>query len=434
VKTTLFVLKTSTDVLSKVRGALLFLYFALSSGELLHFVFGIYKPKAGHIVALLLLGWVLLEKKAWRIPRPLMQAFCLILGSLIVSALFGAAPMRSLGYIGVYLFNFCLYFFLPYQMVQTMDLDRFMRIYWSSFVMVGLYAVMQVGLSLFGIYEPFALQRVGSLARGQAWTYEPSYYALYILPYVMYQNGMALFREKTRGLKLFCQNMMMAVSTSTGLIVSYPAFFACAMINPLREHSRKKLKKAVLFFLLSIGAATIFIYETALNTLFKFFYFGFSHGSFAARWDGIVACCKMFIRHPILGAGLGGVSTERFQEESTYDFKMITLQEFEAYDPTNCLTEVLASLGLVGLMTFIYLGIVFYRAFQDVIKNDAIDLSVKKTATALFLSLAVMIIALQMNQGLFRPYVWIHAAVVYGFLSKVRAQNSGELHHVDGCF
>jgi O-antigen ligase len=167
-----------------------------------------------------------------------------------------------------------------------------------------------------------------------------------------------------------------------------------------------------------MGAAFIFIYETALNTLFKFFYFGFSHGSFAARWEGIVACCKMFIKHPILGAGLGGVSTERFQEESTYDFKMITLQEFEAYDPTNSLTEVLASLGLVGLMAFIYLGIVFYRAFQDVIKNDAIDLSVKKTATALFLSLAVMIIALQMNQGLFRPYVWIHAAVVYGFLFR----------------
>ncbi len=408
--------------------SLLFLYFLLSSGELLHAVIGIYKPKIGHIAALLLLGWIVFEKRAWRLDRRLVYAFTLILVSQILSAIFGAAPMRSFGYIGVYLFNFTVYFFIPFQIMQIMNLDRFFRIYWSCFLVVGSYAVLQVILSIFGIYDPMALQRVAKIARGQAWTYEPSYYALYMIPYVMYHNGMALLREKAnhlflRRIKLFSQNMLMIISTSTGVLVSYLVFFITANVGILiyfKNIVRQKLKKALVFPFLALGAFTIFFYEIVQHSLFKFFVFGFMpHFSFWARWKGIVASFQTFLKHPILGVGLGGVSTERFQEASTYDFKMITLQEFEAYDPTNCLTEVLASLGLVGLIAFIYLGIVFYRAFQDVIKNDAIDLSVKKTAMALFLSLVVMIIALQMNQGLFRPYVWIHAAVVYGYLVKV---------------
>jgi O-antigen ligase len=125
---------------------------------------------------------------------------------------------------------------------------------------------------------------------------------------------------------------------------------------------------------------------------------------------------KVFLKHPFIGAGLGGVSSQGFQEQSIYDLKMETLAEFEAYDPTNCFTEVLASLGIVGLIALIYLGAVFCKAFQRVVTDPSTPLDSKKRAIALFISLVVMIIALQMNQGLFRPYVWIHAAVVYGYL------------------
>ena len=420
-----------TDVSSKIRSVLIFLYFVLSSAELLHLVMGIFKPKLGHIVALVLLGWMVLEKRMWRLPKPLFHAFIFILSSMIISAVLGHAPLRSLGYVGVYLFNFLIYFFLPFQLMQIVQPDKLLRLYWSSFVVVGCYAVLQLGLSLFGVYEPFALQRVGSLARGQAWTYEPSYYALYILPYVMYHNSLAIIQEGTSRIKLLFQNLLLIVSTSTGLIVSYPAFFGIATF--FKEMRKIKLFVAISTFCVSLILATVLFYETVIHTLFKFFYFGLYHFSFSARWEGIVASIKTFLKHPIFGAGLGGVSTERFVAESTYDTKLITLQEFEAFDPTNAFTEILASLGVIGLVAFIYLGIVFYRAFLD-----AQD---KQRGTALFLSLIVMLIALQMNQGLFRPYVWIHAAIVYSFLIsnrkillEVRTQHAGQLHHVDRLF
>lgn len=408
----------------------LFLYFVFSSGELLHLVIGIYKPKIGHILALFFFGYLVMTKRSWKIERPLFNAFLFILASLVLSAFLGAAPRRSFGYIAVYLFNFAVYFFLPLQILLTIELDKFFRVYWSSFLFVGIYALYQVLLSLFGIYDPLALQRIGTIARGQAWTYEPSYYALYMIPFVMFHNGKALLRGKVshpfrKRLKLFCQNLLMAVSTSTGLIISYPVFFLVTLMkttNPLHLVAKRKIKKALLAFTGTVLVSTALFYEIALHSLFKFFYFGFqNHLSFLARWEGILASCETFLQHPFLGVGLGGVSTKRYHDHSVYDFKLDSLEDFEFFDPTNCFTEVLASLGIVGLFAFMYLGWVFYRSFQKVMKDDAVDLESKKTATALFISLVVMIVALQMNQGLFRPYVWIHAAVVYGYFQRIRA-------------
>jgi hypothetical protein len=267
----------------KIFYVLLFLYFIFSSAELLHLVLGIYKPKVGHIVALLLLAWMVLEKRVWKLDRRLLYAFLFILASLTLSAIFGSASKRSFGYVFVYVFNFVLYFLVPLQLMQNMNLNQFFRIYWNSYLLVGLYATLQVMLSLIGVYEPFALQRIGSIARGQAWSYEPSYYALYMVPYVMYWNGIALFREKSKDslrnrIKLFCQNMLMVISTSTGIIISYPVFFISAIIrflNPLQKIARKKLLTALSFFAISLAGLTVLFYEIALHSIFKFFYFGF---------------------------------------------------------------------------------------------------------------------------------------------------------------
>lgn len=413
--------------------ALLFCYLILAGGEQLYVIIGILKPKAGHLAGLLLLGWILLDRKPWIFPEPMTKAFLFILGSMLISTLCGTAPLRSIGYIGVYLFNFVIYFALPFQILQRIELASFLRIYWSSFIITGLYAATQATLSIFGIYDPFALQRVETLARGQAWTYEPSYYALYMVPYVMFHNGLALLREKNTSsfyhrIKLFGQNSLLMISTSTGVLITYFSFLisfgvgSCAKTLCLfRPLIRQKLQKAIIIICLSLTTLSLIFYETTLHTLFKFFYFGWNHISFLGRWSGIVASFEIFLKNPLIGVGIGGIGPHRFHEQSAYDLKLETLQEFEAFDPTNSLTEILASLGLVGLMAFIYLGLLFYRTYQQVMVESSIELSSKKIATALFFSLLIMIVALQMNQGLLRPYVWVHAAVVYGYLVRLQA-------------
>jgi O-antigen ligase len=418
------ILLKKTRISSILLSAVLLCYFLFSSAELLHVVVGIFKPKLGLLFALVL--GLCSIKKSWNLPRPLIHAFLFILGSLTLSAIFGEAPLRSFGYIGVYCLNFCLYFLVPYQILQTMDLDRFFRLYWNSFLIVGLYAASQVFLSLFGIYDPFALQRVHFLARGQAWTYEPSYYALYITAYVMFHNALAFLHEKSQNsfFKLLGKNLLLAVSTSTGLIVTYPVFIGIFSLGALFKNRfstiiQKNFKIALLSLCLSLALITLLFYDVAIHTLFKFFYFGLSHGSFSARWSGLLASLKVFMEHPLLGVGLGGVGPYLFKEHSVYDFKITTLPEFESFDPTNSFTEILGSLGLIGLLAFAYLAVIFYRAFRAVMENAFINLEAKKMATALLISLIIVIIALQMNQGLFRPYIWIHAAVVYGYLNRL---------------
>jgi O-antigen ligase len=145
-----------------------------------------------------------------------------------------------------------------------------------------------------------------------------------------------------------------------------------------------------------------------------------NHGSFRARWEGIVSCWKIFLEYPLFGIGVGGVGPYLYKKNSLYDNALITLTDVETYDPTNVLPEVLASLGLMGFIGVIILACVFYRAFKKVITNSTISSSEKNISTALFISLIMLLIVLQINQGLFRPYIWIHAGIVYGYLNSRR--------------
>jgi O-antigen ligase len=338
---------------------------------------------------------------------------------------------RSCGYIGIYLFNFIFYFLLPLNLFQVFDSAKILKTYSMAFCCIGLYAIFQIIFSLFGLFDPFALQRVGALARGQAWTYEPSYYALYITAYVMFKNATALLKVNDKLVwkdiaKLLGVNCMLIASTSTGLIFSYPIFcavtFWLSLLKPLRASLtfvKWRIVKFIAFCCAFCGMLSILFWDIVKWSFFKFFYFGFqNHGSFTIRWDGIVACWKIFLEYPFFGIGIGGVGPYYFIKNAYYDTVPQTLTEVELYDPTNVFTEVLASLGLVGMIGLVMLAWAFYRAFRKVITSSAVSAEEKNTSQALFISLIVLLIVLQFNQGLFRPYIWIHAGVVYGYLNS----------------
>lgn len=411
-----------------------FLYFFLSSGELLYIQIWIFKPKITHVIAVLLFGyfWILTRKII--LPRPLFYPFLWILLSLISSSLFSAHSLRAYGYIGVYLFNFIFYFLLPLNLFQYFQPSKLLKFYMLSFLYLGLYAVLQVFLSLFGIYDPLATQSLGSLTRGQAWTYEPSYYALYITAYVMFKNASAIFQPRKsfsmkETWKLLGINCLLLASTSTGLVFSYPAFCAVSLwmtfLRPIRSlaiYAKRRIVKFIAFCCVFTGILAYFFWNLLVQSFFKFFYFGFmTHFSFYARWQGLVSSFNVFLKNPFFGVGAGGVGPHIFKETSFYDTNPEMLEELESCDPTNVSTEVLASLGIVGFLGFVFLAIVFYRAFRKVIVNSQISQPDKLVSIALFISLIVLLFALQYNQGLFRPCIWIHAGVVYGYLHRLHS-------------
>jgi len=410
---------------------LVFLYFLFSSAELLHVVVSIFKPKVSQIIAVLLVAYLCISFRRMILPRSILYPSLWILLSMLVSALLSAHPLRSCVYVGGYIFNFIFYFLIPINLFRFFDFKTILRVYALAFSCLGFYAISQLVLSWFGIYDPLATQRIGTVARGQGWTYEPSYYALYMTAYVMFRNALAIFGSNEKGslkkaLKLLGINSFLLVSTSTGVIFSYPVFFLVSLgmfclrsIRQLASYARQRILKFIAICCVLGGMLSWLFWEHFVISFFKFFYFGFmTHGSFVARWEGIVSCFRLFKEYPLLGVGVGGVGPHLFGKSSWYDTNPVTLQEVESFDPTNVLTEVLASLGIVGLIGFVWVSFVFYRNFKKVIISTQVSQSDKIVAVALFISLLLMMVVLQFNQGLFRPYVWIHAGIVYGYLNR----------------
>jgi hypothetical protein len=411
---------------------LIFLYFLFSSGELLHIVVYIFKPKISQLIAMGLLGYLSLAFRRIHLPSSLLYPSLWLLLSMVVSALLSAHPLRSSVYVSLYIFNFIFYFLIPVNLFHFFESKTILKVYSLAFSCLGFYAICQLVLSWFGIYDPFATQRVGTMARGQGWTYEPSYYALYMSAYVMFRNALAIFDSNTdfsfKGvLKLLGINGMLLASTSTGIIFSYPAFFLVSLgmflLRPVRRiatYAKQRILTCIAICCALGGVLSWVFWDYFVLSFFKFFYFGFmSHGSFVARWDGIVSCFELFLQYPLLGVGVGGVGPFLFAKNSFYDTHPLVLQEVEAFDPTNVFTEIMASLGIVGLAGFAVLAFVFFRSFKKVMVSPEISQPDKSRAIALFISLIVMLFVLQFNQGLFRPYIWIHAGIVYGFLSAL---------------
>ncbi len=391
---------------------LVFLYFFTLSADLLSIKVVLYKVKLNHLISLSLFVYLAAARKLFFIPRQILTSFLLILTSLLASLFFSVYLERSAGYVLIYFFNFLAYFLVPFNLIYQFDHQKIIRLYASSFVCVGAYALLQLTLSSLGVIDPFAVQSIGTLTRPNGFSYEPSYYALYMCAIVMFYNALHILGEKIKFSFLLLLNALLLISTSTGAFLGYFAFFFLSLFFQLKKKVLQVAASFSLFFIL-----LFLCFPSIAKTYFlKFFYFGlFSHHSFVERWFGLVNAVKVFWQNPVFGVGVGGVGPYLYLEkEGAY---ASTLQEVERYDPTNVFTEVLASLGVFGLLCFAFLGYQFFKAFKR-FKNSELSPEIKRVGTALFLSLATTLIVLQCSQGLFRSYIWVQAAITLAYLNK----------------
>ena len=98
------------------------------------------------------------------------------------------------------------------------------KYYILSFFFIGAYAFMQFFFSLFGVDLPFTTQKL-IFARGSAFALEPSFYALYAIPFVAYLNAKAFFSPTMKKWPVFIANLFLLISTTTTAFVSYFVLF-----------------------------------------------------------------------------------------------------------------------------------------------------------------------------------------------------------------
>jgi hypothetical protein len=414
----------------------IFAYFVTLSADLLCIQIYLFRPKLNHLIAICLFGFFFLCKKIWILHTRLSIAFLLLLSSLIISSFFSHCYSRSVAYVFISVFTFCVFFLLPMNLMLFCDRQKLMRVYFLSFVCMGVYALIQLVLSFFGIYDPHAHQKAAvTIARGQGLSLEPSFYALYALPFVMFYNTKKILSSfKIFNFKflfsIFFVNVLLIASTSSSVFFAYVLFLVfIILLIRTKEVERffincriKIIKTAVVFasiFLLF----SVYFYQLFLDTFFKFFYVGFfAHQSFLERWEGIVNAWNVFCEYPLLGVGLGGVGPYIYLQQNGIALTNPTLDMFDLIDPKNVLTEVLASLGLYGLGVLLFFGWTVLSIFRGILKDSRLTEEDRMTIFSLFISIVVMMACLQINQGLFRSHIWVHMGIAVGYILSIKTE------------
>lgn len=124
------------------------------------------------------------------------------------------------------------------------------------------------------------------LVRGQAMTYEPAFYALYAIPFVVYANTKYLLSRWDFGafLKIISINVLLLISTSKGTFFSYFVFCLiglCYSYLPSVQRIIIGLRRNLLVLMSGFGlifcAIGLFFQDLFINTFYKFFKMGFLH-------------------------------------------------------------------------------------------------------------------------------------------------------------
>jgi hypothetical protein len=423
--------------------ALFFFFFLTLSADLIHLEIGLFLLKLTHVAGFLILLVLFLCQKGMILNKSLFHCFLWILAAMLASSLVSPCSSRSAGYALIWIFTFFVFFAVPINLMRSFDENKILKIYLGSYLLIGSYAAMQFFGSILGFELPFSVQKL-VFVRGSALAHEPSFYALYAIPLVTFLNAKYLFSNavasKTAGrgkdsgfYTTLLANLFLLVSTSTTAFFSYVVFFFCMLlfrrlpgIKPYFQGVRKKLLKAAFLFMGFFSIFWCFFSELFEKTFLKFFYFGLDLHSFYHRINGITSAFQVFCEHPLLGVGLGGVGPYLFKQEYFPEYNgpvsEIDRQHLEKFDPTNVFTEVLGSLGVAGLIAFSALFFVIWKKFLKVLSDPRLFPAQRINVMSLLISTIVMLVCMQVNQGLFRAYIWVHLGLSVGYVMKISSK------------
>lgn len=436
---------------------LLFLYFFTLHADRLGIRLMGFNIRLNNLIMMGLATLLILRLKPtiFTFSRNATRGLFLLLLSVMLSCFLSPFWNRCCFFGLMYLQTVVGYFLLPYYLITAYDEKKVLKVYFTAFWVTGAYAFLQLFFSFFGLIDPFATDRVfGRFARPNAFTYEASFYALYLAPYVAIINLFFLIdkdrrgplREKLTKRKIALLQLLFLCSTSTSAYFSYFVFLGTTvfliLFTPIKTIFNEAYKKLLNFgfaLILYSGLFCVLFSGIASTYFMKFFYQGFmSHHSFFERWVGIHNAWMAFLDRPWVGWGIGGVGKylhglweEGVTRVMMYDYHphlKDPQNAFKAFDPMNVFTEILGSLGLLGLMAFFILLFSYAKDAWRALFNPLIDRYHKNMIFAFLISMVISAIVLQFNQGLFRTYVWTHFAIVWAYTNKINSRATKKIY------
>lgn len=418
----------SISVFKRPLLLLLFIFFLTSSSDLLHAYLLLFKIKVTNGIAFLLFAGFFVSQ-TMKISKEFSLVTLAVLGCMILSLANSPNIISSLGFTFFFLFNYLFYFLISYNQFRFFSPETVLKVYSVSFYCTGFYALAQVLLSIGGIILPGVTQYIGNLARGSAFAYEPSFYALYMTPFAMYASAKFILqnREERRIGEIFWPNVFLLASTSTGCFFSYLFFLFFIISFRYLKIIHLSINKLLFKFFLSCLSAFSILWVTnrqLIDTGFlKFFYRGgTSHFSVFDRWRGLMEYWNIFVENPLIGVGFGGGPFYLAQKKGIDSSDLLNPQILALYSPMNVTTEVLASVGILGGLCFLYFFYLLISLFLSALRISSLTEQERIILISFALSICVMFMTLQFNQSIMRAYMWIHIGIFSGYAQYLKGK------------
>jgi hypothetical protein len=333
----------------------------------------------------------------------------------------------------VWLFLDILIVLLAVQLFDTLErIKVLIQWYLAAFLIISVVGVVQLVLGVSRLPAPYVQQWIiaGAWPRLNGFSYEPSYYATYlvmgwILCAYLLEKRSTLFPGRLVPITFGASTLALIFATSR---LGWATMMIWAVSYVLRNRERATLPRfslagwLLVFNILALGVAAASVLTAYKSTaIFESVaggtgLFGTPSHSVNDRQTAMQDTLALVQKSPFLGYSLGGIAAA-IGEEKWEDVK--TNESAKKREGMSVFVEVLAASGVIGFIPFaIYVLTIF-------IKPSLLARAVKgEYAVVLFAllwALGTEILLLQFNQNILRPYLWFHIAVLSATYATVKA-------------
>jgi hypothetical protein len=334
---------------------------------------------------------------------------------------------------------------------EEKSLTTILRWYAYSFALVASFGTVQFLMPLFGLGGPMVAQwwMPGLLARVNGFSYEPSYFATYLLIGFVFTGSLRRNRSSLLPTRtLFAMYLLSGIgivlsSSRLGIIFllidvwlcqlePWLTFLASLVRFRIAVPMLRRLVPSLLsvaFICVVVEGATLAISNNPAIALMFLNGTGISDTaahSVIQRENALEETFTVFLEHPLIGRSLGGVS------DAIAGLQGEVIRSFEAskdYEGMSVFAEALAASGVIGIIPFVWFLVETVlkplRLARAVFPFHAVILR------ALVRSLLFAWAILQFNQNILRPYLWTHVAILATvYAAGLQSVNASTERHI----
>ncbi len=338
---------------------------------------------------------------------------------------------RNIGYFVWHIFNVFL-ILSTFALFDTREkFLKLYRYYVYSFVCLSAFSYIQFAAGVLGINLFIQQWFKEGFPRVNGFSYEPSYFSTYlfigwVMVYYLSHFQISLIPQKHLKIMFYVISGAMVLTTSRigwMLMAGVVAFKLTKSVIGIFTKGRINIKLFGILFLISLsimGYQLLFGFQNLNFILNGTGLQGTAAHSSIGRMQQFDDTYTVFTNSPIVGYSLGGVSPAIGELNGV---RVLDQSDAKRYEGISIFAEVLAASGVFGFIPFvIYIGLIICAPLK-LIKKTSYEM--KHILLSLIYSLSALLVILQFNQNILRPYLWLHIGIISALYYVIKYQMDG---------